>query len=276
MRIDAHQHFWTLSRGDYGWMSPDLAPIYRDFGPDDIEPLRQAAGIDRTIVVQAADTVAETEFILALADSTDWVAGVVGWVDMDGTNAIKTLEHLARNQHFKGIRPMIQDIADGDWILRPALDPVFDALSRMGLTFDALVLPRHLKNLRIRLDRHPDLRCVIDHAAKPDLATGNLDGWRRDISDVAVNTQALCKLSGLLTEAGEDPTKESIEPAVAHILDVFGAPRLMFGSDWPVLRLASDYLPWVEMVDQFCQGLSAVDRWAIWGDTAAAFYNVEV
>ena len=163
MRVDSHQHFWRLARGDYGWMTPDLGAIYRDFEPADLKPLLEAGGINATVVVQAADTVAETEFLLSLADEHDLIAGVVGWIDMEAGDAVATLERLRQNPKFKGIRPMIQEIADDDWVLRPALDPVFDALAEMELCFDALVLPRHLPRLLKRLQKHPALACVIDH-----------------------------------------------------------------------------------------------------------------
>ncbi|MCI2400905.1 amidohydrolase family protein [Aliiroseovarius subalbicans] len=274
MRIDAHQHFWKLSRGDYGWMGPELGPIYRDFLPADLEPLRKAAGVEKTIVVQAADTVAETEFLLGVAEATESIAGVVGWVDMEAGDAIATLEWLAQNPNFKGIRPMIQDIEDDEWVLCPSLDPVFDALIEMGLSFDALVLPRHLHHLQTRLDKHPDLACVINHAAKPALATGELDHWRKDMASISANSGALCKLSGLLTEAGDSPSLEAVSPAAEYILEAFGPRRIMFGSDWPVLNLAGDYAVWVQMVDTLLEGLDAADAARIWGSNAKSFYRV--
>lgn len=274
MRIDAHHHLWTLARGDYGWMSPALGPIYRDFTSEDLAPLLADAGIDRTVLVQAADTVAETEFMLSLADETPFIAGVVGWVDMEAPNAVATLERLARNPHFKGIRPMIQEIANDDWILRPELDRVFDALAAMELRFDALVLPRHLPRLLRRLDQHPDLKCVIDHGAKPALATGDLHDWRQDMTRLARGTAACCKLSGLVTEAGPNWTPALLQPARDLILEEFGANRTMFGSDWPVLNLASDYQTWVGTVESLVSDLSDPEREAVWGRTAAKFYGI--
>ena len=274
MRIDSHHHFWTLSRGDYGWMNPDLGPICRDFGPEDLSPHLARAKMDKTILVQAADTVAETGFMLDLADRTDFIAGVVGWVDMTAPDAVGLLERLAKNPHFKGIRPMIQEIADDDWILRPDLDRVFDALCAMRLTFDALVLPRHLSRLLRRLEKHPDLKCVIDHAAKPALATGDLGGWADDMAQLADNTGVLCKLSGLVTEIGPEWTLDQIRPAGDVIMAAFGPDRLMFGSDWPVLNLASDYHSWIETAELITAGLSASRKEAVFGGTASAFYSV--
>ncbi|MEM9230644.1 MAG: amidohydrolase family protein [Pseudomonadota bacterium] len=274
MKIDSHHHLWTLSRGDYGWMSPALGPIYRDFEPADLEPHLQAAGIDKTIIVQAADTVAETEFMLATADATDWIAGVVGWVDMESETAIQDLERLAASPLLKGIRPMIQEIADPDWVLLPSLDRVFDALVDMGLRFDALVLPMHLPQLLSRLETHPDLACVINHGAKPKLSTGDLETWRQNITRIAENTGSFCKLSGLVTEAGEGYTIDTIRPAADHILATFKPERVMFGSDWPVLNLAGTYSDWVGMVEDLTCPLSEAARASIFGDTAASFYGI--
>lgn len=274
MKIDSHHHLWTLSRGDYGWMSPDLGPIYRDFVPADLEPHLQAAGVSKTIIVQAADTVAETEFMLATAEDTEWIAGVVGWVDMESPDAIPTLERLTKHPKFKGIRPMIQGIADDDWILRSDLDPVFQALTDMDLCFDALVLPHHLPRLLTRLEKNPDLRCVINHAAKPHLATGELAQWRTDMARLASETSCFCKFSGLVTEAGENYTSDTIRPATDHILTVFGPDRLMFGSDWPVLNLASDYAAWVDLADRLMEGLNEQERANIWSTTASRFYRL--
>lgn len=274
MRIDAHHHLWTIARGDYGWMSPDLGPIYRDFTPDDLLPLIQQAGIDKTVLVQAADTVAETEFMLSLADQTEVIAGVVGWVDMEAPDAVSTLERLARNPYFKGIRPMIQDLAEDDWILRPSLDRAFDALIAMGLRFDALVLPRHLPRLQQRLDRHPDLPCVIDHGAKPALATGDLAQWTDDMTRLAQTTNAFCKLSGLVTEIGPDWQMDQLTPARDVILSRFGADRVMFGSDWPVLNLASDYPTWVATAERLLASLPEAEQAAVWGKTASRFYGL--
>ena len=274
MRIDAHHHLWHLARGDYGWLTPRLAAIHRDFTPPDLEPLLRAAGIGRTVLVQAAPTVAETEFLLDIATETDWIAGVVGWIDMDAPDALVVLDRLRRHPKFKGIRPMIQDIAQDDWVLNPGLDAVFQALIAWDLTFDALVLPRHLPHLLTRLRQFPELRCVIDHGAKPDLAGGDLATWKQDIARIATQTRCFCKLSGLLTEAGTNPGLGAIRPAAERILALFGPDRVMFGSDWPVLDLAGDYAGWTAMVENLLSPLPEADRQAVWGRTAAAFYGL--
>ncbi len=273
MRIDAHQHFWTLARGDYEWLTPELAKIYRDFGPDDLKPKLDAAGIDGTILVQAASSVAETEFMLSIAEKHDWVLGVVGWVDFDNpSKAIGDLERLAEHPKLVGIRPLIENIDDHNWILRPAHDPVFRMMMELDLTFDALGRVWLLDPLMAFFDRYPDLRCVIDHCAKPRIADQVMQPWADQMARIAADHDVYCKLSGLTTEAAPGWVVEDITPYVDHVLDVFGPKRVMFGSDWPVLELQSDYPEWVRLVDGWLDGYSDDDRAAIMGDNAAAFY----
>ena len=274
-RIDSHQHFWTLDRGDYGWLTPDLTALYRDFLPSDLVPMLARAGIHRTVLVQAAPTLAETRYLLELAERHKFIAGVVGWVDMEGAQAsIDTLESLQGNPFFLGIRPMIQDIADPAWMLRPSLAPVLKAVADLGLTFDALVKPVHLPNLLELLQRHPDLRTVIDHGAKPDIASGQWVSWARWIDRVAEETSAFCKLSGLITEAGEDHSFLELTPYMDRLLESFGAERLMWGSDWPVLNLRADYPGWVTATSHWLAPLAAAERDAIEAGNAVRFYGL--
>ena len=276
MKIDAHQHFWRLDRGDYDWLTPELAPLYRDFGPEDLRPVMEGAGIGGTVLVQAAPTVAETEFMLDLAASHEWILGVVGWVDMEDGAAPEEIARLSRHPKFAGVRPMIQDLADDAWMLRPALAPAVEALIAHGKTFDALVLPRHLDHLMVFLDRYPELRTVIDHCAKPEIRNHGFEPWAGRIASIAGSTGAFCKLSGLSTEAHESqPAAESM-PYVDHVLGSFPPERLMFGSDWPVCALAAGYEGWVELL---AQGLArrpyTPEQLAmIWGGSAAEFYGL--
>ena len=273
-RIDSHQHFWALARGDYHWLTKDLAPLYRDFLPDDLRPLLNRAGIRRTVLVQAAPTQEETHYLLQLAEQTDFVAGVVGWVDMEKSTAPDELEAFAEHPLFLGIRPMIQDVPDAAWMLRPQLQTVYDKLVELGLTFDALVKPRHLQNLYKLLQHHPQLAVVIDHGAKPDIAGDAFQPWADDIAGIAAHAGAFCKLSGLLTEAGNAPAYEKIQPYMQHLLDCFGTARLMWGSDWPVLELAADYLGWDSIARYFLQDLSVGDQLRILGGNAQTFYGL--
>jgi hypothetical protein len=192
-RVDAHQHVWRLARGDYGWLTPALASIYRDFGLSDAHPLAAAAGIDTVVLVQAAPTVAETRFLLDTAKGSDgFVRGVVGWTDLAAPDAERTLEELAGDPLLKGIRPMLHDLPDPAWILRADVQPALAALPSLGLTFDALVKPRELPALRQMLDRHPDLAVVVDHGAKPPIAAGGLAAvGRRPRRDRAISERPL-------------------------------------------------------------------------------------
>ncbi len=274
MRIDAHQHFWALARGDYGWLTPDLAPIYRDFQPKDLEPALSARGIGGTVLVQAAPTEAETAYMLDLAAQTGFVKGVVGWVDFESPGAVDSIATLAENPLLLGLRPMIHDIVDDAWMLGPALTPAFDAMAASGLVFDALTRPRHLGHLSTLLGRHPDLTVVIDHGSKPNIAAGHFDAWADAMARLARETGAAVKLSGLVTEAGPDWRVETLRPYVDHLLDTFGPDRMLWGSDWPVCTLASDYARWCAATDALIGALSDREKAAILGGTAIATYGL--
>lgn len=275
LRIDGHQHFWSLARGDYGWLTPALAPLYRDFLPADLTPLLADAGVDRTVLVQAAPTVDETRFLLDLARSSDFIAGVVGWVDMEGgEETVSLLAELAGDARLVGIRPMIQDIPDPTWITRPALAPVTAMLIESGLRFDALVRPVHLPYLLEYLERHPDLNAVVDHGAKPDIAGSAWQPWADGIAAIAERTAAYCKVSGLITQAARSQSCEELVPYMDHLLEAFGPERLIWGSDWPVLNLSADYTGWHEAASRWLSKLSGAERAGIEGRNAARFYGL--
>lgn len=272
--IDAHVHLWQLARGDYGWLTSDLKAIYQDFGVADLRQRLQAAGVDQAVLVQAAPTIAETEFLLEIAEGTPEIAGVVGWFDFEADTAVEDLAALCKSPWLKSVRPMIQDIADPDWMLKPELDAAFRALLDHDICFDALVLPRHLKQLQSLLARYPDLRVIVDHGAKPLIAQGVIEDWAEDMKAIADSGQIYCKLSGLLTEAGPDWTAESVRPYVKHLLKSFGPERLVWGSDWPVLRLAGNYQGWFDLAQSYLTGLSGAERAAIFGENARRFYRL--
>jgi len=275
MRVDSHQHFWKVARGDYGWLTPkDHPAICRDFGPKDLEPLLRDARIDRTVLVQAAPAIAETDYLLDLARRTPIVGGVVGWVDFLAEDAPASITRLAAGGNLVGLRPMIQDIADDRWMLSPKLAPAIAAMEEANLVFDALVKPRHLPVLADFLAQHPKLRVAIDHGAKPNIASGNLMSWRTGMREIARTSHAFCKLSGLVTEAGRSWSVASLQPCVDILLETFAPDRLMWGSDWPVLNEASDYLSWVRAAEILTERISASERDAIFGGTAASFYGI--
>jgi L-fuconolactonase len=272
-RIDSHMHVWQLSRGDYGWLTPDLTPIYRDFTIEDVRASWRQAGIDYAILVQAAPTLEETRYLLSVAESEPQVNGVVGWIDMLAPDAVNQLESLASNRLLRGIRPMLQDIPDVDWMLKAELTPVYRAIVDLGLRFDALVLPRHLPNLLRLVERHPDLKIVIDHGAKPSIGE-SLDRWHTDLARLADVPHVHCKFSGLVTECRGKTSKAALGPVSQALLALFEADRLMFGSDWPVCTLRSTYLQWWQWAQDLTAHLSADQKSALFGGTALRFYGL--
>jgi L-fuconolactonase len=278
VRIDAHQHFWRIAERAGAWPPPALSAIHRDFGPHDLAPLLQANGIDGTVLVQSLPSLAETRTLLAQARTTTFVRGVVGWVDMKAADAAGTVAELARDPLLKGLRPMLQDLADDDWIADPATAAAAEAMARHGLVFDALVLPRHLRALRIFANRHPGLAIVVDHAAKPPIARGQMQPWRDDLARLAELPQVHCKVSGLLTEAGDNTRLEVLLPWFQTLWASFGPSRLLWGSDWPVLRLAGDYAGWLattlDLLAAVHPPAADAERAAALGANAATLYRL--
>jgi len=275
MRVDAHQHFWKIARGDYGWLTAEAFPkLYRDFLPDDLAPLLAETRVDRTILVQGAETAGETRFLLDLAAQTPFVGGVVGWTDFASPDAPAEIERLAAEPHLKGLRPMLQELADAEWILRPDVQPALKATAQNGLRFDALIKPPQLPAIRRMLDLHPDLPVVIDHGAKPLIADGVMAPWADHIRGIARDSRTVCKLSGLATEAQPGWSVETLRPYVDVLLGAFGPSRLMFGSDWPVLTHNGDYLGWFAAAQVLTAGISDAERDQVFGGAAAAFYGL--
>ncbi len=275
--VDAHHHVWQIARGDYAWLQPTpaLAAIYRDFTLDELRPQLAAADIGATVLVQAAPTVAETRYLLDIAEhSAGLVRGVVGWVDLAARDAPDALSELAANPLLKGVRPMLHDLADAEWILRADVQPALAALPSLGLRFDALVRPRELKALRAMQDAHPDLVVVVDHCAKPDIAAGGWQPWAADIAAIAAHGSAYCKLSGLATEAGACWTVDSLRRYVDHVITCFGVERVIWGSDWPVLTLTASYADWHAASGALLSGLSVEERAAVRGDNARRCYGL--
>lgn len=274
MTIDAHFHCWQLDRNDYGWLTPALAPIYRDVTIDDWSTQAAPHGVTGGVLVQAAPTEAETVFLLQQADRHPEVLAVVGWVDLLASDAPARIEALARHPQLKGLRPMLQDIADPGWILQSALEPALQAMADHGLVFDALVKSVHLPHIQTLARRYPALRIVIDHAAKPDIAAGQWQPWADAMQHIAGETAAFCKLSGLLTEAGSSPQPDASRRWAGHVLAVFGPARVVWGSDWPVLELAASYADWHAESQQLLAQLGDDERGAVLGGNARRLYSL--
>jgi L-fucono-1,5-lactonase len=273
--IDSHQHFWRLSRGDYHWMSDAVAPIRRDYLPADLAPHRAACGVAQSIAVQAAETLAETAFLLALAEAEPSVAAVVGWVDFTSADALATLELLKGSAKFVGVRPMLQDMADaGGWLFSAPILERVKGLQSLGLRFDALVRAHQLGIVAALADAAPELPIVLDHAGKPPIAAGVREPWARDLAALAQRPNVSCKLSGLVTEAGADKSAAALSFYATHVLACFGPARVMWGSDWPVLELASSYADWFATTRTLTQALSESERADVFGGAARRFYGL--
>jgi L-fuconolactonase len=278
IRIDAHQHYWSLRRGDYGWLTPAEAGLYRDFTPDDLSPELVECAVHATVLVQAAPTEGESRFLFDLARRNASVAGVVGWTDFEASDVAGRISRLVRDGGgiLKGLRPMVQDIRDPDWLDRGSLDGAFEAMIANDLVFDALVTPRHLGALERRLRRHPRLRAVIDHAGKPDIANAELEPWAGLLEQLAQSTKVHCKLSGLLTQARQGAGLADLDAFVARIFSCFGTDRVMWGSDWPVVTLRATYQEWMATSLSFVRRYASGGEDAVFGANAIRFYHLDV
>ena len=274
MIIDAHFHCWQRARADYGWLTPALGCIYRDVSVDHWQAEAAACGVRAGVLVQAAPTEAETTFLLAQAAQSEAVLGVVGWVDLLAADAPQRIARLAAQPKLKALRPMLHDLPDPEWMLQAALAPALRAMVEHGLGFDALVRPAHLPALRQLCRRHPALRVVIDHAAKPEIAVALWQPWADALAALAAETPAVCKLSGLLTEAGPAPQASSPRRWSRHVLACFGPQRVLWGSDWPVLERASTYGAWWAETQATLADLTPAERADVLGGAAARVYRL--
>lgn len=269
--IDAHQHVWQIGRNSHAWPTQAEAPIFRDYGLAQFRAEAAPCGVARTVLVQSQENAVDTDWLLDLAEAEDVVAGVVGWADLAAPDAPARIAALAARPKLKGLRPMVQDKA-ADWYDDPVLDAAFEAMVEHGLCLDALVRVPHLAALDRLAARFPGLAIVIDHAAKPRIdAEDGLAEWHAAIEPLAARANVFCKLSGLLTECGSAPP-EAVEPYAEAILELFGPERTLWGSDWPVLELASSYGEWLERA-RACVPPAARDE--VFGRTAARFYGLE-
>ena len=276
MRVDAHQHFWQYTSQEFGWINDPMAAIRQDFLPADLLPLLDEAGIAATVAVQARQSLAETKWLLELADAQPRIAGVVGWVPLVDPNVEHILETLCKNPKLKGVRHVLQGEPD-EYMARDDFNSGIAMLRRHSLTYDVLILERQLPAAIRFVDKHPEQPMVLDHIAKPLIAAHELEPWRTRIREIAQRPHVFCKLSGMVTEADfRNWTIEQLEPYVETVLDAFGPERLLFGSDWPVCTVASTYDRWISVVKQWIAGLSANEQEMILGGNAQQFYGLNV
>jgi L-fuconolactonase len=277
--IDAHHHVWDLAVRDQDWLSgQEMSALRRSFSVDDLRPAAQAAGVIGTVLVQTVTVAAETPEMLALAAADPLVAGVVGWADLTSPAVADELARFMSGpggSYLASIRHQVQSEPDPDWLRRPEVIRGLGAVAAMGLCYDLVVLPHQLAAASYAAAAVPDLTFVLDHAGKPDIAGGVLDQWAAAITDFARWPNTVCKLSGLVTEAAPGAQLPMFAQVVNVILGAFGAERIMFGSDWPVCLLASDYAGVVDLARALVAGLSAPEREAVFASTAARVYGID-
>ena len=276
--VDAHHHFWDPAEADYPWLTDELAAIRRRFGPEDLEPLLAATGVERTVLVQTRSSVAETEAFLATAARTPFIAGVVGWVDLIDAGVADALARPRAGiggEKLVGIRHQVHDEPDPDWLRRSDARRGIGAVGAADLAYDLLVRPRELPAALDAVRALPDVRFVIDHLAKPPIRDGQLQPWAELIRPFGDLGNVWCKISGLVTEADWETWRpEDLEPFVDHALGVFGPDRLLFGSDWPVCLLAATYGEVLDAARATLAGLSSEERGAVFGGNAVAVYRL--
>ncbi len=276
MRIDAHQHFWRYNAAEYGWIDDSLAVLRRDFLPADARRHMDRAGIDACIAVQARQTLEETRWLLDLADAHPFIAGVVGWIDLQADDVAAQLEPFAGHPKLVGVRHIVQSEPDDRFMLRPAFCRGISLLEDLNLTYDILIYPGQLPLAAELAARFRRQRFVLDHLAKPEIRAAEIRAWERDLRRLAECPHVVCKLSGLVTEADWTRwTPAQIRPYLDVAFDCFGAHRLLVGSDWPVCTVAADYVRTISVIDDYLAGRPAGEREAVMGGNAARIWNLK-
>ena len=274
MKIDSHQHFWSYDEKQYPWI-PKGSPLQRDWLPPDLAPLLKAAGLDGCIAVQARQSLKESRWLLELAEHHSIIKGVVGWVDLRAPDMETDLAALAAHPKFRGVRHVVQDEPDNQFMLGPDFLRGIGKLHTLGLTYDLLIFPRQLPAAIEVVRRFPEQAFVLDHIAKPDIKTGAISPWREQVRELAKFPNVCCKVSGMVTEADHATWKpEDFAPYLEVIFAAFGEDRLMYGSDWPVCLLAGSYERVFSLADQAARVLGTTAREKFLGGNAARFYGV--
>ena len=274
--IDAHVHFWRLSRRDNVALTPTMRPIYMDREPADLKPIIDAAGVGRVVVVQAAETLAEALFIIGLAREFPWIAGIVAWVELASPAVEEEVRAIAWNSVVKGVRPVRDDNRSIAWMLDSRLDRGFRALQDNAFSLDILVQNwREIPLGTLLAKRWPGLAIVLDHCGKPDIANNLFDPWARHIDELASLPNVVCKFSGLLNCARPGASAADVQIYAKHVLKAFGPNRLMWASDWPPLDLASDYATWKRISDSVLQRLPGAQRHSVMVGTARRVYRLD-
>jgi L-fuconolactonase len=277
MKIDTHQHFWKYNDRDYVWMTGGMDKLRKDHLPPDLLPLMRAAGINATVAVQARQSLEESTWLLQLADKYPFIKAVVGWVDLSSERVVEQLEQFAQHPKFRGVRHVVHDEPDDNFMLREGFLNGLSQLKRFGLTYDLLLFPRHLPIACDVVKRFPNQLFVLDHIAKPPIRAGEIEPWARDLKRLAEFPNVFCKMSGLVTEGNWNSwTAQDFEPYLDVVLDAFGPHRLMIGSDWPVCTLAADYSATIHLAVNYIGRLSPGEQHAILGKNPIEFYSMKL
>jgi L-fuconolactonase len=276
MRLDAHQHFWQYTSVDFGWINDKMAALRRDFLPKDLGPLLAAERFDGSIAVQARQSLEETRWLLELAAHNDIVKGVVGWVDLRSPDLPAQLHQFAQNPKLVGVRHVVQDEPDDNFMLGSEFRRGIARLPDYGLAYDILIFPRQLSAAIKLVRQFPEQRFVLDHIAKPSIADARMDSWDRGIQELAKADNVCCKLSGMVTEARwHDWKPEDFRPFLDVVLNAFGPARLMIGSDWPVCTASAPYSRTIALVRSYINSLTPDEQQSILGDCCSRFYRVK-
>jgi L-fuconolactonase len=277
MKIDAHQHFWHYDPVRDSWINDDMPVLKRDFLPSELKEEMEVNSIAACVAIQADQSENETQFLLDLANDHSFIKGVVGWVDLRAKNLEERLAYFATNEKLKGLRHIVQAEPDSSFMMRDDFQRGISLLSKYGLTYDILILPKHLGAALELVKQFPEQPFVIDHLAKPQIKEQVFSPWREQIQELAKAPNVYCKVSGLVTEANWHNWKmEDIRPYVDVVFKAFGTDRLMFGSDWPVCKLAGSYTTTCVLMEEYMKDFSAEDLAKFWGQNVAKFYNLNV
>ncbi len=274
-RTDSHQHFWKYNPATHVWMSDAMGILKKDYGPEDLEPLLQSCELNGCVAVQASQTEAENDFLLALANEHSIIKGIVGWVDLQAENVKERLAYHKQFNAIKGFRHVIHDEPGIDFMLQPVFINGVKALNDFGFTYDVLIFSKHLMNTVAFVKQLPDQPLVIDHIAKPDIKNNQFDDWKKDLAAVAVFPNVYCKISGMVTEAiWRQWKKDDFTKYLDAVVELFGTERILYGSDWPVCTLSASYAEQYNIVDDYFSAFTKTEEDSFFGLNAKRFYDL--
>ena len=277
MIIDSHQHFWKYNSRQYAWMTEQMQKLKKDHLPEDLSPVLKENGVDGTVVIQARQTMDETEWLLDLADENEFIKGVIGWVDLKNEQIAKILSSFCTDDKLKGVRHVLHDEPDDRFMLSRDFINGIAQLDKFSLTYDLLIFPKHIEYAVELVNMFPNQKFVVDHIAKPFIKAGTIEPWKTDMHNLAEAENVFCKISGMVTEAVWNESKyDDFVPYMEAVLEMFGTGRVMFGSDWPVCTVAAEYCQVLKIVTDFISSLSSDEQADVLGKNAVRFYDLRV